>query len=67
MIADLYEDGFLKTVSLGYNVLERDETDPRICSKTNLYECSFVAIPANTNAEKMDSISQDKMDKLVEL
>ncbi len=66
MIADLYEDWFLKTVSLWYNVTERDDLDPRICTKVDLFECSFVAIPANTNAEKMDKISEDKMNELIE-
>jgi len=67
MVADLYEQWFLTTVSLWYNIVKRDDFDPRICLETYLYECSFVAIPANVNAKKMDSISQDKLDKLIEV
>lgn len=63
-IADLYDSGFLRTVSLGYDVLSRDEKDPRICLTSELYEISFVAIPANVNAERMDSVQLEKFNKL---
>lgn len=64
MVWDLYAEWFLSTVSLGYDVLRRDDKDPRMYLESELYEISFVAIPANVNARKMDSVQLEKFNKL---
>lgn len=50
----LYQEGMLKAVSVGFIVLKRNETDYRIIEKAELLEVSFVAVPCNPNAISMD-------------
>jgi len=56
-IRSLVDDGILKSVSVGYNPLERDypsdneKGKPRVVTtKAELYELSIVNVPANQNA-----------------
>lgn len=46
----LYEAGFLKTVSVGFIVKSRNESDRDEITKQELLECSFVPVPANPEA-----------------
>ncbi len=49
-IKSLVADGILRTVSVGFEVLERDTKDASIITKAKLYEISWVTVPANPNA-----------------
>ena len=51
---NLYEEGMLKTVSVGFIPLKRNEQDYKIIEKAELLEVSFVAVPANPNATSLD-------------
>ena len=51
---NLYNTGFLKTVSVGFKVLERNEYDYKIIERAELLEVSFVPVPANQNALSLD-------------
>ncbi|MCK4609422.1 MAG: HK97 family phage prohead protease [Gammaproteobacteria bacterium] len=46
----LHEDGFIKTVSVGFIPKEFDEDDGSIITKAELLEYSVVPVPANPNA-----------------
>lgn len=48
--SELYKSGFLKAVSIGFIVKQRNESDRLIIEKAELLEVSFVAVPANPNA-----------------
>lgn len=50
----LYDGGFLKTSSIGFIPLQRDEKDRSIITKWELLEWSFVAVPCNPNALSLD-------------
>ena len=51
---NLYEEGMLKTVSVWFIPLKRNEQDHNIIEKAELLEVSFVAVPANPNATSLD-------------
>lgn len=51
---DLYNEGMLKSVSVGFIPLKRNEQDYKIIEKAELLEVSFVAVPCNPNAISMD-------------
>lgn len=51
---NLYNEGMLKTVSVGFIPLKRNEQDYKIIEKAELLEVSFVAIPCNPNALSLD-------------
>ena len=46
----LYEEGILKTVSVGFKVLERDQKDTSVITKAELLELSFVPVPCHQDA-----------------
>lgn len=46
----LYDEGILKTVSVGFIIKKRDDEDSSIIRKQELLELSFVPIPANPQA-----------------
>jgi len=50
----LYDGGFLKTSSIGFIPLQRDEKDRSIITKWELLEWSLVAVPCNPNALSLD-------------
>lgn len=54
MCKELYNAGFLKTVSVGFIVKQRREEDKKIIEKAELLEVSFVAVPCNPNAVSLD-------------
>lgn len=49
-VRKLYDGGFIKTVSVGFIPLDRDENNPRIITRAELLEVSFVPVPCNPNA-----------------
>ena len=51
---NLYEEWMLKTVSVWFIPLKRNEQDYKIIEKAELLEVSFVAVPANPNATSLD-------------
>ncbi len=54
LVADLYEEGMLKAVSVWFLVLQRDEKNRDIIIESELLECSFVAVPCNYEALSQD-------------
>jgi phage head maturation protease len=50
----------LKTVSVGFIPLKRNDQDYKIIEKAELLEVSFVAVPANPNAISMDKKLYDE-------
>lgn len=46
----LYDDGIIKTVSVGFIAKERNDENPDEIEKAELLELSFVSVPANPNA-----------------
>lgn len=51
---NLYNEGMLKTVSVGFIPTKRNEQDYKIIEKAELLEVSFVAVPCNPNAVSLD-------------
>lgn len=51
---NLYMEWMLKTVSVGFIPLKRNELDYKIIEKAELLEVSFVAVPCNPNAVSLD-------------
>ena len=51
---DLYNEWMLKTVSVWFIPLKRNEADYKIIEKAELLEVSFVAVPCNPNAVSLD-------------
>ena len=51
---ELYQEWMLKTVSVWFLPLMRDNNDPKIIIKAELLEVSFVAVPCNPNALSLD-------------
>lgn len=47
---DLYKEGMLNAVSVGFIVKQRNSADYKIIEQAELLEVSFVAIPCNPNA-----------------
>jgi HK97 family phage prohead protease len=46
----LYDEGIIKTVSVGFIPLERDQYNASVITKAELLELSFVPVPANPEA-----------------
>ena len=57
---NLYMEGMLKTVSVGFIPLKRNEQDYKIIEKAELLEVSFVAVPCNPNAVSLDQKVYDE-------
>lgn len=57
LLADLYEEGMVKTVSVWFIPKSRDESNKRIITNAELLELSFVAVPCNPNALSLDQKS----------
>ena len=54
LLADLYEEWMVKTVSVWFIPKSRDESNKRIITSAELLELSFVAVPCNPNALSLD-------------
>ena len=54
LLADLYNEGMVKTVSVWFIPKSRDESNKRIITSAELLELSFVAVPCNPNALSLD-------------
>ena len=54
----LYNSGFLKTVSVWFKVLRRNQDNYKIIEQAELYEISFVPVPANPNALSLETRSK---------
>ena len=54
LLADLYDEGMVKTVSVWFIPKSRDESNKRIITSAELLELSFVAVPCNPNALSLD-------------
>lgn len=54
LLSNLYEEWMVKTVSVWFIPLTRDEKDKRIITEAELLELSFVAVPCNPNALSLD-------------
>ncbi len=54
LLADLYDEGMVKTVSVGFIPKQRQEDNSRIITSAELLELSFVAVPCNPNALSLD-------------
>lgn len=54
LLADLYDEGMVKTVSVWFIPKSRDESNKRIITNAELLELSFVAVPCNPNALSLD-------------
>lgn len=57
----LYDEGILKTVSVGFIPLQRDAEDTSIITKAELLELSFVPVPCNPNA--LDQLWKEFVEK----
>jgi len=49
-VRNLYDDGFINAVSVGFRVLQRNPANRTIIEKQELLEFSFVTVPANPEA-----------------
>lgn len=49
-VRNLYDDGFINAVSVGFRVLQRNPENRRIIEKQELLEFSFVTVPSNPEA-----------------
>ena len=54
LLADLYDEEMVKTVSVGFIPKQRQEDNRRIITSAELLELSFVAVPCNPNALSLD-------------
>lgn len=54
LLADLYDEGMVKTVSVGFIPKERDANNRSVITKAELLELSFVAVPCNPEALSLD-------------
>lgn len=54
LLADLYDEWMVKTVSVWFIPKARDESNKRIIINAELLELSFVAVPCNPNALSLD-------------
>lgn len=61
-VRKLYDGWFIKTVSVGFIPLERDQSQPNIITRAELLEVSFVPVPCNPNAL---SLWKEVMDDLI--
>lgn len=57
---NLYNEGMLKSVSVGFIPLQRNANDYKIIEKAELLEVSFVAVPCNPNAISLDGKLYDE-------
>jgi len=57
LLADLYEEGMIKSVSVWFIPKSRDKGDSKIITEAELLELSFVAVPCNPNALSLDQKS----------
>ena len=61
-VRKLYDGWFIKTVSVWFIPLERDQSQPNIITRAELLEVSFVPVPCNPNAL---SLGKEVVDDLV--
>lgn len=54
LLADLYDEGMVKTVSVGFIPKQRDENNRSVITSAELLELSFVAVPCNPEALSLD-------------
>lgn len=54
LLADLYDEGMIKTVSVGFIPKQRQEDNRKIITSAELLELSFVAVPCNPHALSLD-------------
>lgn len=54
LLADLYEEGMIKSVSVWFIPKSRDKNNAKIITEAELLELSFVAVPCNPNALSLD-------------
>lgn len=54
LVRTLYNEGFIKTVSVGFIPKERASNDRAVITKWEMLEYSFVAVPANPEATSLD-------------
>jgi len=50
MLRKMYDQGFIRTVSVGLRPISRDTTNRNIIREWELLEFSFVPVPANPEA-----------------
>lgn len=60
VVRQLYDEGIMKTVSVGFIPRERDAKNSKIITKAELLELSFVPVPANPNALSLQKEMLDK-------
>lgn len=60
IVKELYNGGFVKTVSIGFIPKSRNEQDKDIIEKAEMLEFSFVAVPANPEALSLDGKTYKK-------
>lgn len=66
MLRQLYDDGIIKTVSVGFIPKERDPEDRKIITRAELLELSFVPVPCNPNALSLwKEIMEDLVSKWI--
>jgi len=63
IVRQLYDEGIIKTVSVGFIPKKRDEKDQKIITEAELLELSFVPVPANPNAL---SLQKEILEKVIE-
>ena len=63
MLRQLYDEGIMKTVSVGFIAKKRDPNNPKIITEAELLELSFVPVPCNPNAL---SLNKDVLNAMVE-
>lgn len=61
-VRKLYDGWFIKTVSVWFIPLERDQSQPNIITRAELLEVSFVPVPCNPNAL---SLGKEVVDDLI--
>lgn len=54
IVKQLYQGGFVKTVSIWFISKQRNENDRAVIEKSEMLEFSFVAVPANAEALSLD-------------
>lgn len=54
MLRQLYDEGILKTVSVGFIAKQRDPNNSKIITEAELLELSFVPVPCNPNALSLE-------------
>lgn len=54
MLRQLYDEGILKTVSVGFIAKQRDPNNSKVITEAELLELSFVPVPCNPNALSLE-------------